>query len=275
MNLVALGTAACSIADVFAQYPQYEIYKIDVDIEGKRCYSIPAFEDVEEYENYSFPKLKTFFKGLKGETTFVVVGSGNSSCASLKIMEYIKHLPISILYVRPDISMLSDHQKMIEKVVYNVLQEYARSAVFEKMCVVSNAEIDSIMGGAPIMGYYGYINDNLVPVLHMINYFSNNEAVLGEITKPKETHRIYTVGLFNVQKNEEKMFFSLDNCRHKCYIYGVNEEKLKTDKDLMKTIKKQIDSKKGENLNISYAIYPTDYEYDIGYVIERSPYIQK
>ena len=111
MNLVALGTAACSIADVFAQYPQYEIYKIDVDIEGKRCYSIPAFEDVEEYEDYSFPKLKTFFKGLKGETTFVVVGSGNASCASLKIMEYIKHLPVSILYVRPDISMLSDHQR--------------------------------------------------------------------------------------------------------------------------------------------------------------------
>ena len=57
MNLIALGTAACSIADAFAQYPQYEIYKIDVDISGKRCYSIPEFKDVEEYENYSYPFL--------------------------------------------------------------------------------------------------------------------------------------------------------------------------------------------------------------------------
>jgi hypothetical protein len=71
------------------------------------------------------------------------------------------------------------------------------------------------------------------------------------------------------------MFFSLDNTRNKCYIYGVNEEKLKTDKNLMKTVKKQIDSKKEENLNVTYAIYPTEYEYDIGYVISRTPHIQK
>ena len=46
------------------------------------------------------------------------------------------------------------------------------------------------------------------------------------------------------------------------------------DKKLMNKIKKQIESKKEENLDISYAIYPTDYEYDIGYVIERTPHIQ-
>jgi hypothetical protein len=43
----------------------------------------------------------------------------------------------------------------------------------------------------------------------------------------------------------------------------------------MKTVKKQIDSKKEENLNVTYAIYPTEYEYDIGYVISRTPHIQK
>jgi hypothetical protein len=275
MNLIALGTAACSIADAFAQYPQYEIYKIDVDISGKRCYSIPEFKDVEEYENYSYPKLKSFFKGLEGETTFIITGSGNSSCASLKIIEHIKKLPISVLYVKPDVSLLSEKRKMIEKVVYNVLQEYTRSAVFEKMCIISNASVDSVIGGAPIMGYYDYLNETIVPALHMVNYFSNNKAILGEVSQPKETHRLYTVGLLNTEKNEEKMFFSLDNSRHKCYIYGVNEEKLKTDKNLMQKIKKQIDSKKEEHLNISYAVYSTDYDYDIGYVIERTPYIQK
>ena len=70
------------------------------------------------------------------------------------------------------------------------------------------------------------------------------------------------------------MFFSLDNPRNRCYIYGVNEEKLKTDKKLMNKIKKQIESKKEENLDISYAIYSTDYDYDIGYVIERTSIIQ-
>jgi len=275
MNLVALGTAACSIADAFTQYPQYEIYKIDVDISGKRCYSIPEFGDVEEYENYSYPKLKSFFENLQGETTFIIAGSGNSSCASLKVIEHVRTLPISVLYIKPDISLLSERRQMIEKVVYNVLQEYARSAVFEKMCIISNASVDSAIGGAPIMGYHTYLNEALVPALHMVNYFSNSKAILGEVSEPKETHRLYTVGLLNIQKNEEKMFFSLDKPRHKCYIYGVNEEKLKTDKNLMQKIKKQIDSKKEEHLNISYAVYSTDYDYDIGYIIERTPYIQK
>ena len=170
--------------------------------------------------------------------------------------------------------MLDETQKMQERLVRNVMQEYARSGVFEKVCLVSNNSLDKIVGGAPIIGYFDTLNELLVPTLHMVNFFSNNKAVSGGISKAKSTHRIYTVGIFDTQKNEEKMFFSLDSARNKCYIYGVNEEKLKTDKKLMNKIKKQIESKKEENLDISYAIYPTDYEYDIGYVIERTPIIQ-
>ena len=274
MNVIGLGDAGCKIADSFSQYPQYKIFKINVDIEGKRCYNIPILEKAEEYESYEYPKIKTFFKGLKGETLLIVGGSGKISCGSLRILENIKRLPISILYIQPDLGMLDNTQKMQEKLVRNVMQEYARSGVFEKVCLVSNNSLDKIIGGAPVIGYFEALNELLVPSLHMVNFFSNNKAVSGSIPKPKSTHRIYTVGIFDTQKNEEKMFFSLDSARNKCYIYGVNEEKLKTDKKLMNKIKKQIESKKEENLDISYAIYSTDYDYDIGYVIERTPIIQ-
>ena len=274
MNVIGLGDAGCKIADCFSQYSQYKIFKINVDIEGKRCYNIPILETAEEYESYEYPKIKTFFKGLKGETLLIVGGSGKVSCGSLRILENIKRLPISILYIQPDLEMLNDTQKMQERLVRNVMQEYARSGVFEKVCLVSNNALDKIIGGAPVIGYFEALNELLVPSLHMVNFFSNNKAVSGSIPKAKSTHRIYTVGIFDTQKNEEKMFFSLDNARNRCYIYGVNEEKLKTDKKLMNKIKKQIESKKGENLDISYAIYPTDYDYDIGYVIERTPIIQ-
>ena len=274
MNVIGLGDAGCKIADFFSQYSQYKIFKINVDIEGKRCYNIPILEKAEEYESYEYPKIKTFFKGLKGETLLIVGGSGKISCGSLRILENIKRLPISILYIQPDLGMLDNTQKMQEKLVRNVMQEYARSGVFEKVCLVSNNSLDKIIGGAPVIGYFEALNELLVPSLHMVNFFSNNKAVSGSIPKPKSTHRIYTVGIFDTQKNEEKMFFSLDNVRNRCYIYGVNEEKLKTDKKLMNKIKKQIESKKEENLDISYAIYSTDYDYDIGYVIERTPIIQ-
>ena len=274
MNVIGLGDAGCKIAECFAEYPQYKIFKINVDIEGKGCYNIPILETAEEYESYDYPKIRTFFKGIKGETLFIIGGSGKISCGSLRILENLKKLPVSILYIQPDLDMLDDTQKMQEKLVRNVIQEYARSGIFEKVCLVDNNALDNIVGGAPIIGYFDKLNEVLVPSLHMINFFSNNKAVSGGIPKAKITHRIYTVGIFDTQKNEEKMFFSLDNSRNKCYIYGVSEEKLKTDKKLMNKIKKQIESKKEENLDISYAIYPTDYEYDVGYVIERTPIIQ-
>ncbi|MGI9554708.1 MAG: hypothetical protein ACR2M6_01935 [Vampirovibrionia bacterium] len=274
MNVIGLGNAGCNIADSFAQYPQYKIFKINVDIEGKGCYNIPILETAEEYESYDYPKIRSFLKGVKGETLFIIGGSGKISCGSLRILENIKRLPVSILYIQPDLDMLDDTQKSQEKLVRNVIQEYTRSGIFEKVCLISNNSLDKIVGGAPIIGYFDTLNELLVPSLHMINFFSNNKAVSGGIPKAKNTHRIYTVGIFDTQKNEEKMFFSLDSSRNKCYIYGVSEEKLKTDKKLMNKIKKQIESKKEENLDISYAIYPTDYEYDVGYVIERTPIIQ-
>ena len=274
MNIIGLGDAGCNIADSFAEYPQYKIFKINVDTEGEGCYNIPILETAEEYESYDYPKIRSFFKGVKGETLFIIGGSGKISCGSLRILESIKRLPVSILYIQPDLNMLDDTQKKQEKLVRNVIQEYTRSGIFEKVCLVSNDSLDGIIGGAPIIGYFDALNDLLVPTLHMVNFFSNTKAVSGGIPKAKNTHRIYTVGIFDTQKNEEKMFFSLDNSRNKCYIYGVSEDKLKTDKKLMNKIKKQIESKKEENLDISYAIYPTDYEYDVGYVIERTPIIQ-
>ena len=60
MNVIGLGDAGCNVADSFAQYPQYKIFKINVDIEGKGCYNIPILETAEEYEAYDYPKIRSF-----------------------------------------------------------------------------------------------------------------------------------------------------------------------------------------------------------------------
>jgi len=274
LNIIGLGAAGCGIADALSQYPQYKIFKIDVDIDGPRCYNIPTFDTAEEYENYNFPKLKAFFKGIGGKTFFIVGGSGKVSCTSLRILEKIKNLPISIVYIKPDYELLSKVQKMQDRVVFGVLQEYARSGVFDEICLVSNSSLDSVLGGAPIIGYYDKLNEVFASTFHMVNVFNNTKPVIGKIQKPKETHRITTIGIFDAKKNKEKMFFTLDNPRDKCYIYGVREEKLKTDINLFKKLKEQVKSKAEEDLNVTYAVFSTDYEYDVGYVIERTPNIQ-
>jgi len=275
MNVIGLGSAGCGIADALSKYSQYKIFKIDVDISGDRCYNVIKLETAEEYENHDFPGIDKFLKNLKGKTFFIVGGSGKISCASLRVLESIKHLPISIIYIKPDYELLNKVQKMQDRVVFGVLQEYARSAVFDDIYLVSNQALDTILGGAPIIGYHEKLNEIFATTFHMVNVFQNTKPVIGKIEKPKETHRILTIGIFDAEKNEEKMFFSLDNARERCYIYSINEDKLKTDNNLFNTLKTQVKSKATEDLNITYAVYSTNYDYDLGYVIERTPRIQE
>ena len=86
MNIIGLGKAGCAIADDFARYPQYTIFKIDVDMVGEKCYNVQAQSGPEEYEA-SAPSFEEFFKGVSGDTILVVGGSGDISGLSLRIME--------------------------------------------------------------------------------------------------------------------------------------------------------------------------------------------
>ena len=64
MNIIGLGKAGCAIADKFAQYPQYDIYKIDVGLKGYKkngIYDMPAQKSPEQYEA-KCPSMRTFFK---------------------------------------------------------------------------------------------------------------------------------------------------------------------------------------------------------------------
>jgi hypothetical protein len=274
VNVIGIGAAGCRIAEALSTYPQYKIFKIDVDISGKSCYTVPVLENAEEYDSYSYPKIKTFFKGIKGETLVVVGGAGKIALGCLRILQHIKKLPISIMYIKPDSTMLSQTQQLQERTVFGVLQEYTRSAVFEKIYLISNPILDQVVGGAPVIGYYDKLNEALVGTLHMINVFKNTEAALGKIEKAKETHRIVTFGVFDIEKNTEKLFFPLDKVRDKCYIYSINEEKMKTDTGLLQRIKNQINTKLDEDLSVGYALYSNQYEYDVGYVIARTPHVQ-
>jgi len=158
--------------------------------------------------------------------------------------------------------------------VRGVLQQYARSAVFKRMFLISNQVLESIIGNVPIMGYFDKLNEILVSTLHMINVFKNSEPALGRIETPRDVCRISTFGIFDSDKNEEKMFFPLDNPRDICYIYGVNKEKLETDGNLFRAITNQVKGRGSETINVSYAIFETSYDTNISYCLAHASYIQ-
>jgi len=92
---------------------------------------------------------------------------------------------------------------------------------------------------------------------------------------PGLTRRISTVGIYDMEKDEEKFFFSLDTIRETCYIYSVGERRLHEDGSLHKTIVTQMKGKTNdETSNVSFGVFPTNYDTDYGYVIAYSPNIQ-
>ena len=276
-NIIGLGSAGCKIARSFTKYPEYTIRTIDcVEPSGEEHFRIKKCDSHEEYEEV-VPDMSEFFSHVKAmdEVLFIIGGSGEISGASLAILQQISHAKLHVLYVKPDVSLLSETGRLRERLVYNVLQEYARSGKFERIVLIDNPELDETIGGAPVIGYYDELNKMIASTIHMINVFDHSDPEIGTISAPLEVSRIITIGMMNVESGEEKLFFPLTNSREKSYYYAINHEKLKKDKELYKSITVQMKNKVEEGgTRVTYGIYSTNYSSNYCYVVARSSMIQ-
>ena len=124
-TIIGLGEAGCNIADNFAKYPQYKIYKIDEGLKGYKkngIYAMPKKKTTEEYES-GCPSMKSFFKDVLYDVLFVVCGAGKIASASLRVLENLKHCNINVLYIKPDLDFLSEPSQKREDMV----REFFRS----------------------------------------------------------------------------------------------------------------------------------------------------
>jgi len=276
-TIIGLGQAGFNIAQGFSEYPQYNIYTIDSEMrETPNHFLFPKCRTHEKYEAQT-PDMTKYFSDIADgeEILFIIGGSGTISGASLAIMEQLKRCKIHILYIKPEVSLISGKRYMQNRITYNILQEYARSNVFESIILVDNAKLDKIAGGAPVIGYYDELNKILISAIHMINIFNHSEPVMNTNATPLEMTKITTFGVLDIEKNEENLFFPLTAVREKSYYYAMNNEVLKTDRELFKTITQQLRKKIVEDkLKVSYGIYSTHYKKNYGFLVARSSMVQ-
>ena len=273
-TIIGLGKAGCRIADRFAQYPQYDVYKMDVGLKRTpRTYGFKAATSPEEYED-SVGSLKRFVKDVKGDVLFVVSGCGEISGASLRILEQIKKCNIHVLYIFSDPELLGETAQMQQRVTFNVFQQYARSGVFKKVVLIDNTQLEEILGDLPIIGFYEQLNELLVPTIHMVNVLSHGDSVMDNISPPHDVSRIVSYGLVDFESGEEKMFFNLDKVREKVYYYAINEKKLREQGGIHKKVIAQVKAN-AENTKTTYGIYPTQYDEDYVYCVAYSSNIQE
>jgi hypothetical protein len=211
--------------------------------------------------------MKTFFSKATDDILFVLSGSGMISGASLQILKNLKDKNVSILYIKPDLEFLGHTNIMQERVVRNVLQEYTRSGLFNRIFLVDNKKVEEILGEVPIIGYYDKLNDLIVSTFHMVNVYNHQEAIHATPFDTAETTRISTLGILNVDEGKEKLFFSLDNIREKCYYYAINSKVLETDGKLLRTLTDNINKNIGKEVRAGFQVYSTSYEQNYGYLV--------
>jgi len=268
-TIVGLGKAGCAIADKFAEYPQYKTYKIDsegIDGKSRNCLLLKRQKTPEGYEK-SVRTMKTFFKNVSNDILFVISGSGIISGSALQILKNLQDKNINILYIKPDLEFLGKKNIYQERLVRNVLQEYARSAMFKRIFLVDNKKIEDILGDVPIVGYYDKLNELIVSTIHMINVYNHQEPIHATPFDTGETTRISTLGILNIEKGEENLFFSLDSIREKSYYYAINSKVLETDGKLLRRLTDNINKNVGKDVRAGFQVYSTSYDENYGYLV--------
>tara|TARA_R100000805_G_C3567839_1_gene74743 strand:- start:97 stop:642 length:546 start_codon:yes stop_codon:yes gene_type:complete len=181
---------------------------------------------------------------------------------------------MDIVYFMPETEVLSEEKTLCERAVKGILQNYARSGLFEKICLVSNLRLEQVAGSTNVFDYYDQINRVFTGTYYMLDVFKNTTPVTSTFKRPSASCRITTIGLGSLE-NDDLMFFPFNQEVEVVYYYGINEEKLKTEENLFRTITNTVKSKITEERKVSFGIFPTQYEDDYIYVEYFSPKIQK
>ena len=84
-----------------------------------------------------------------------------SSNYTLGILQQIRDKSIELFYVKPDIELLTGIPKLVENVMFGVLQEYARSGLFKNITILSNLEIEKYLDNVSIKSYYDSLNTTI------------------------------------------------------------------------------------------------------------------
>jgi hypothetical protein len=263
MVIIGLGKGGCNIANLFKVDDNYKVFTYD---EGKSVRSQPSSEDYEK----KFPKKKELSK-IKGQTIwFFVCGTGKISGATLKLLEQVKDNKINVVYIVPDMSILPDISQKRNKVIAGVLQEYARSGLLNAVYFVSNESMIKIVGESPLTSYYDKMNELVFNCVHSLNVFADTEAIFGGNHEPKEISRIRTFAFREIEKEQKKLFFPLDNITETCYIYSINETELNRNTNLISEIKGTMN----KDIISSFSIYPSSHKHSYAYGIYYTHYIQ-
>lgn len=258
MIFIGHGGAGCKLATMFAEETKSKCITVDTRLAD--CL-LPKSKTIEEAEENT-PRFERLLALKNEEIIFITAGSGNTSGSILRVLEQIKDNKIDIIYIRPDLDLLNKEQILKERVAYKVLQESTRAGLFNRIYLISNKTVASLIPDISLEDYFDKINEAIVFTFNFINYVLDEESTIREnLTDTKEVSKICTFGDYNFEQEKEVYFFPIENITEKYILYCLCKKTIQ-DKNILEKISKQIKNASENNVNATYKIVSsTDNDY--------------
>ena len=277
MNIIGLGKAGCRIAELFKQYSQYTVFKFDTDEKlktKKNCFYIPKQSSAELYDAnpIDFKKFKSNLDEDE-EVYFILCGSGKVSACSLWLMRTIVDRKINIIYIKPDVSSMDQKSILRNRAHFNILQQYTRSGVFERIFLIDNNLMSDIIGKTSIVNFFSKINNFIVSSVHWLNIYKNSEPIFDTFRDEYISSKICSFSYPDMVTEKMLETFSLNKCNQVKYFFGVNRIEIEEDENLLDKLNRiiTIDS---DGKSVSYGVYPTDLKSGFSFAIKSSSEVQ-
>ena len=263
--LIGLGKAGCDIVNRFSD--GYKKITIDAGSE------LPEFSSPEDYDQ-KLTNYKHLLDFDEDECYFFVCGAGKVSAASLRLLELIQNKKVNLIYIYPEEVLLSRTQRKLNRVAFNVFQEYTRSGLLNCMYLICNETISDMLPAITIKNFYENLNEAIVNVFENVIFYLDQEPILGSHHEPKDISRIRTVGYGDFEEKEEKLYFPLDNMTETCYINIINNEDMKGNKEILEILKEKVVKDRENKVLTSFVIFNSDYKKSFYYSIHFTHYLQ-
>jgi hypothetical protein len=141
--------------------------------------------------------------------------------------------------------------------------------------MVSNKSISNLSSDISIGNYFEKVNEKVVDMWHLMEYYSQATALMGNLEEPQEQNRIATFGLYSLNDETEQKFYELEGVREKHFYFTFSEETLKETGNVLELVSRKLDkSKENEFQEVSYGFFPSGYTVDKVYIMYYTNHIQ-
>jgi len=272
IKVIGLGTLAGLVVDELKQYPEYRVYKILAGTTQNNAFSLGSFNSMQEYED-SLPEgdLELYLDSITENQTVLLVLEGGEPVtgAALRILELVKHASLTVLFIQPSTSLKSDIAAINSRLAFGALQEYARSGLLDRMFFVQKSRIEAMVGEVPINLYEKRVAEILSYTTAMLYFFEHSEAVISTNANRPVGCRLATVGLSSLDlgTSDVRLLFPVKDLRTVEFYYGIPQEEIDTNVELMTQIKNHIEH------HFDFGTSDTSFSYKVVPIQNEAPYL--